>query len=134
MLHMTPYVAAIGFHVIAAETEKDEKMKLLAQIIQNELAIKEILRLMKSELADFKKLLPELSVMANGIILKGECIVLPETLQARALNLAHRGAHPGQGGMEPRIQSHFFIPRFIIIIRLTCQFHLKWVARLLCLF
>ena len=23
---------------------------------------------------------------------------------------------------------------FLIIIRLTCQFHLKWVARLLCLF
>ena len=86
VLHMTPYADAIRFHVIAAETEKDEKMKLLAQIIRNELAIKEKLRLMKSELADFKKLLPELSL--NGIILKGGRIVLPETLQARALNLA----------------------------------------------
>ena len=86
-------------------------MNLLAQIIRNELAIKEKLRLMKSELVDFKKLLPELSVMANGIILKGERIVFPETLQARAVNLAHKGAHPGHGGMERRIRSHFFIPR-----------------------
>ena len=34
--------------------------------------------------------------------------------------------------LEKVINKEFII--IIIIIRLTCQFHLKWVARLLCLF
>ena len=33
-----------------------------------------------------------------------------------------------------KITTSFCIIIIIIIIRLTCQFHLKWVARLLCLF
>ena len=32
------------------------------------------------------------------------------------------------------MESHNTVGLLLIIIRLTCQFHLKWVARLLCLF
>ncbi|CAB4041174.1 Transposon Tf2-9 poly [Paramuricea clavata] len=45
---------------------------------------------------------------ANGIILKGEKIVLPSNLQDTAIRLAHRGAHPGQSGLERRLRYHFF--------------------------
>ena len=50
----------------------------------------------------------ELTVTCNGIILKGDQIVLPETLQDLAVQLAHRGNHPGQSGIVRRLRSHFF--------------------------
>ena len=45
---------------------------------------------------------------ANGIILKGEKIVLPSILQDTAIQLAHRRAHPGQSGLERRLRYHIF--------------------------
>ena len=88
-----------------------KKMKLLIQVIQNKVEAKEKQMMLKNELADFQKVLPELSVMANGLILKGDRIVLPESLQSRALQLAHRGVHPGQGGMERWVRSHFYVQK-----------------------
>ena len=46
------------------------------------------------KLLKFKGVLPELTTTGNGIILKGERIVLPEKLQTLAITLAHRGSHP----------------------------------------
>ena len=46
--------------------------------------------------------------MSNGVILKGERIILPEKLQETAINLAHRGSHPGISGLERRLRYHFF--------------------------
>ena len=56
----------------------------------------------------FEPILSELSLTGNGIILKGDRIVLPESLQLRAIELAHRGAHPGQSGIGRRLRYHFF--------------------------
>jgi hypothetical protein len=50
----------------------------------------------------------ELTVTGNGILLKGERMVLPESLQDTAVELAHRGAHPGQTGLARRLRYHFF--------------------------
>ena len=60
------------------------------------------------EVQRFQNVLPELTITANGIILKGEKIVLPNSLQDAAIRLAHRGAHPGQSGLERRLRYHFF--------------------------
>ena len=56
----------------------------------------------------FNKIMSELTVTGNGIILKGDRIVLPESLQDLSIELAHRGNHPGQCGITRRLRSHFF--------------------------
>ena len=56
----------------------------------------------------FKTIMSELTVTGNGILLKDDRVVLPSSLQPKAIELAHRGAHPGQGGMERRLRCHFF--------------------------
>ena len=50
----------------------------------------------------------ELTLARNGIILKQERMVLPESLQSLAIELAHRGSHPGRSGIERRLRYHFF--------------------------
>ena len=110
MLHMTPIVDAIGIKEIATEALKDKKLQKLADVISNHISTQEKLNLLKTELAPFKKVLHEMSVMANGLIFKGDRIILPESLQSKMLTLAHLGAHPGQGGLERRLRSHFYFP------------------------
>ena len=50
----------------------------------------------------------ELTHSANGLILNGESIVLPESLQQKSIELAHRGAHPAQSGLVKRLRAHFY--------------------------
>ena len=44
----------------------------------------------------------------NGILLKDGRIILPDSLQNHAIQLAHRVNHPGKSGLERRLRSHFF--------------------------
>ena len=60
------------------------------------------------KLYKFKEMLPEITVTGNGILLKGEIIILPEALQDAAIHLACRGSHSGKSGMERRLRYHFF--------------------------
>ena len=60
------------------------------------------------EVKRFDPIMQELTITANGIILKDDRIVLPESLQLQAIELAHRGNHPGQTGIERRLKFHFF--------------------------
>ena len=87
-LHTTPVIDHIGLARIAEETSAD---KTLCPDVQQ-----------------FKQILPELTITGNGIILKEDRIVLPSSLQQKAIELAHRGAHPGQSGMGRRLRCHFF--------------------------
>ena len=52
------------------------------------------------KLQKFQKILHELTLTGNKIIFKEERIVLPEKLHEEAIQLAHRGEHPGQSGIE----------------------------------
>ena len=42
--------------------------------------------------------------------MKGDKIVLPQSLHAEAIAKAHQGGHPGMSGMKRRIRSHFWFP------------------------
>ena len=50
----------------------------------------------------------EITITGNGILFKGDRIILPTSLQEKAIALAHRGTHPGQSGLERRLRYHFF--------------------------
>ena len=41
----------------------------------------------------FRSILNEITITGNGILLKGERIILPASLQSQAVELAHRRAH-----------------------------------------
>ena len=53
-------------------------------------------------------MLSEITLTGNGILLKSERIILPESLHDDVIKLAHRGNHPGISGLERRLRSHFF--------------------------
>ena len=53
----------------------------------------------------------KLTISDEGLILKGEKIVLPSKLIKSALEKAHQGGHPGMNGMKIRLRSHFWMPK-----------------------
>ena len=105
-LHSTPVMDHIGLSTIAMETASDSILKKICNYVKS--GISWIPKNEETAVQKFKQILPELTVTGNGILLKGDRIVLPESLQAVAIELAHRGAHPGQSGMERRLRFHFF--------------------------
>ena len=105
-LHSTPVIDHIGLAEIASATASDKVLQKVSKFVQAGQSW-----IPKNEAATvqkFKQILPELTLTGNGILLKGDRIVLPESLQQKAIELAHRGAHPGQNGMERRLRYHFF--------------------------
>ena len=105
-LHTTPVVDHISLARISKQTETDEVLSKLAEIIRK--GSLDVGRNQDASLKKFKPILSELSLTGNGIILKGERMVLPESLQGMAIELAHRGSHPGRAGIERRLRYHFF--------------------------
>jgi hypothetical protein len=105
MLHTTPVLDCIDYARIAQCT-KDQTLARIRELINQGLTW--IPKTETIEVQRFKSILPQLTVTGNGIILKDERIVLPEKLQEMAIQIAHRGAHPGQSGLERRLRYHFF--------------------------
>ena len=102
-LRLSPILDALGLKEIAVATTNDT----ILSKIQNK--IKEGITYITSDeqdLTPFKKLLPEIGILANGTLLLGDRIILPDSLQTRAIKLAHSGAHPGQNGLTRRLRSH----------------------------
>ena len=106
MLHTTRIIDSMGIGTIAQATKNYPTHTKLATLINQ--GSTWIAKTESKEVQRFQNVLPELTITTNGIILKGEKIVLPNSLQDTAIRLAHRGAHPGQSGLERRLRYHFF--------------------------
>ena len=105
-LHMTPVIDNIGIHTIAKHTSSDKVLSDLREIVCE--GRKWIHRNADPALKRFTPILPEITVAQNGILLKGERMVLPRSLQQTAITLAHKGSHPGQTSIQRRLRNHFF--------------------------
>jgi len=105
-LHTTPIMDVISLARISEETKRNPVLVKLMNLVKNGEPISD--HCDEHALKKFRKVFSELTVTGNDIILKGERIVLPKTLQDEVIELAHRGAHPGQSGLVRRIRSHFF--------------------------
>ena len=105
-LHATPIVDHISLAEISRKTSADVVLSKLQKIVRT--GKKFVPKQESDELRKFQHILPELTLTGNGILLKGDRMVLPESLQEQAIQLAHRGAHPGQSGIERRLRYHFF--------------------------
>ena len=106
MLHTTPIIDHISLATISKETKKDETLKELLEIVKNGKTW--LPKECSADLKKFKEILPEITITNNEILLKNERIILPKSLHETAIQLSHRGSHPGQSGMERRLRSHFF--------------------------
>lgn len=106
MLHTTPVIDHIGLGEISRKTNEDAILSKLKKMLKEGKTFVD--KHESPELKKFGPILSELSVTANGILFKDDRIVLPTELQHKAISLAHRGAHPGQSGIERRLRYHFF--------------------------
>jgi hypothetical protein len=76
---------AISIEEILAETKKDVTLQLLAKQITSKN------RKLNEALKEYKKILSELSLSANGLITRGNRILLPASLQEKDISAAHAG-------------------------------------------
>ena len=106
MLHTTPIMDRIGLKTIAEETANDVVLMKLQKIVKSGKTW--IPKNSEESLQRFRAILPEITITGNGILLKGDRIILPDKLQSVAIELAHQGSHPGQSAMERRLRYHFF--------------------------
>lgn len=63
-----------------------------------------------TSLMPYQQVFDEITVSDEGLILKKENIVLPESLWQTTIDKAHQGGHPGLSRMKRRFQSHFWFP------------------------
>ena len=105
-LQFSPFTEAVSMQKIIKRTNDDPVLNTLKKSILNGYIPKS-----KKELKPFQKIFQELTISDEGLILKGEKIVLPEKLHDTALKKAHQGSHPGMSGLKRRLRSHFWFPK-----------------------
>ena len=106
ILHTTPITDQLGLGTIAVATGKDPVLSKVQAYIRD--GANKIPKHEDPKVLKFDQILSELMIAGNGVIFKSDRIVLPETLQQKAMELAHRGTHPAQSGLERRLRFHFF--------------------------
>ena len=80
-------------------------------------------------LKPYCRIFPELTISDGGLILRGDKILLPPSLQEEAVMLAHQGSHPGCSQVTSRVRSHFWFPQLNTFIEQqiqqchACQIH-----------
>ena len=105
-LHSTPIVYHISLAEIARETHTDVVLSRVVEMVRK--GSKSADRQDCDKVRKFNPILTELTLTGNGILLKGERIVLPESMKDMAMQLAHMGSYPGRCGIERRLRFHFF--------------------------
>ena len=106
ILHTTPIMDYITLATIAQHTTKDNTLRALRDIIQKGQTY--IPKTANENLRKFSSILSNICVTGNGILLKDDRIILPESLHQQAIELAHRGSHPMQSGIQRRLRYHYF--------------------------
>ena len=118
-VHMLADVAvpkAMTMNEIVNATENDETLKLVKFIVQNnswnhvkDRSIDSDVRVDYKVLDSFRRVSLELCVTANGLILRGSRIVIPEVLQQHVVNLAHEG-HQGINKTKALLREKVWFP------------------------
>ena len=104
-LQYSPYTESISMETIIQETENDPRLQNLKTAIKKGYIAKS-----NTPLKPYRQVFNEITVSDEGLILKKEKIVLPESLWQTAIDKAHQGGHPGLSRMKRRLRSHFWFP------------------------
>ena len=102
LLHTTPITNTIDIKKIYQETKSDKSLQSIPTAIKKR-------KLHSKSVPDEVKKFNNKPVAsnANGLILKGGRVALPTSLYYKVIDLAHRGAHPGQSGLIRCLRNHF---------------------------
>ena len=100
-----PYIEAISVEKLIDATCNDAVLQRLIKCIR-----KGYLPKKHKDLTQYAKIFSQLAISDSGLVLKGEKIVLPNSLLETALKKAHQGSHPGITSMKRRLRGHFYIP------------------------
>ncbi len=106
MLHTTPIMDHIGLSTIVKHTNEDNILCSLRKLVNKGQTW--IPKDADGRLRKFASILHTITVTGNGILLKDERIILPNSLHQHAIELCHRGNHPGEIGIQQRLRYHFF--------------------------
>ena len=121
-LHTTPIIDHIGLAIIVQHTTNDHILHNLRDIIMKGQTW--IPKEADTKLRRFTKILTTITVTGNGILLKDDQIILPEFLHLQAIQLAHRGSHPGETGIQKRLRYHFLFRELNVKVHnhiVTCK-------------
>ena len=105
-LQYSPYTEAVSITQLIEETRNDPLMEQLKSYMR-----KGYLPRSKKSLIPFAKVWDQLTILDSGLIMKGEKIVLPQTMIKTAIMKAHQGGHPGMTTMKRRLRTHFWCPQ-----------------------
>ena len=106
MLHATPIIDHISLAEISRKTDSDPVLSRVRDLVRK--GARSAYNDDDIKVKKFNTILSELTVTGNGILLKDDRMVLPDSLQELAIQLAHKGSHPGRSGIERRLRHHFF--------------------------
>lgn len=104
MLHTTPFMEALGHSAIRKESKRDPVLRNAKSLLKEG----DVPR--KSDPAIALKSVWEELTIVEGLVFRGDKVILPEALHQTALRLAHQGAHPGEDRMLRRLRSHLWFP------------------------
>ena len=106
-LNYSPYTEAISMDSIIEQTKQDPTLQRVTESVKKGFVSKED----RSIYETYNKILHEISISDEGLLLRGEKIILPENLFNKAIRKAHQGSHPGMSCMKRRIQTHFWFQK-----------------------
>lgn len=100
---------------IVDATKKDIVLGELRRMIRGKTA-KDPTELSKGIAAEFGRVFEELSFTDDGLIMRGDRLILPETLHMRALKIAHEG-HQGITKTKGLLRTKIWYQRWIVWLR-----------------
>ena len=107
-LQYSPYVESLSVSNIVKESESDPVLCQIRKALRKGYPPK--LDKNNCQLKPYVKCWDQLTITAEGLLLKGDKIILPKSLKELAIKKAHQGSHPGITTMKRRLRSHFFFP------------------------
>ena len=115
---------------IEEETKKDEMLKLVKMAVGDGRWHK----IPKEIRKQFKPIQQELTVVKDGIVVRGSRIVMPEALQKRTIELAREG-HQGMTKTKRHLRARVWFPKMDLMVEeaikrcLACQVSTKTKQR-----
>ena len=122
-LNLSPYSESVSLPNIIEETKTDSTLQQLIEYCKKGYIPKSAGEKWKR----YRNALDSITVSDAGLLMKGEKIILPESLWSLAIDKAHQGGHPGETRMKTRVRNHFWIPDLNSLVKKkvssceTCQ-------------
>ena len=107
LVNFSPYTEAVSMEKIIKHTREDPTLQQVIKAVKKGFMDKQDQALYET----YRKVFHEISISDEGLLMRGEKIILPATLIEKAMRKAHQGSHPGMSSMKRRVRTHFWFPK-----------------------